>query len=338
MARTSAHELGELAEDAVLAVLDSVGIQHEGATNPSADVVARIDDRVVAIEISTTAYATPERVRAMVEHDARGSATRLLVADHITETARDELIDAGWSWLDRRGHLYLRAAGVMIDRDVKPLPRPGAGGPVDSIAGAAGRAFAYAALLEPSKPLPVRATAGLLGFSPAAISTSRSALREAGLLERDGLPVVPELFWALAEVWKPERVWLAKAPRIGDARANTRDLEGPGWCVTGTIAAVTWGAPLVAAKPVLDLYVPGPAEITSAQRRYGTVPSALDAQASIAVAPSALVTSQRLRPRRQRGWPLAHPLAVALDLARDRSRGREILEDWMPPEGFQRVW
>jgi len=36
--------------------------------------------------------------------------------------------------------------------------------------------------------------------------------------------------------------------------------------------------------------------------------------------------------------PLAAPLFVALDLAQDVGRGREILNTWDPPEGWARVW
>ena len=59
--------------------------------------------------------------------------------------------------------------------------------------------------------------------------------------------------------------------------------------------------------------------ITIAQREYATARGPFDVSASIAVAPASLVTSRRIRPRRKGGWPLAHPLAVALDLAEDRS-------------------
>lgn len=338
MARTPSAELGKLAEDAVIAALERVGIRHEAPLDGSADVIAHIEGQPVAIEVKSTAYATPERVRAMVGRDDGGSAARLLVADHITGVARDELDAAGWSWLDRRGHLHLRAAGVVIDRDVEPMPRPNAAGPASPIAGAAGRAVAYAALVEPERPLPVRATAAVLGFSPAAISTTLAALRRAGLVERDGLPVVPELFWALADVWTSERAWLVRRPRPGDTHTNIGDLEASGWCATGTVAAVEWGAPIVAAEPVLDLYVPGPVMITIAQREYATAGGPLDASASIAVAPASLVTNRRLPPRRRGGWPLAHPLAVALELAQDRARGREILDDWTPPPEYPRVW
>jgi len=338
VARTSADALGRLAVDALTTALDSIAVRHKSAPRSEADLIARIDDRDVPIEIKTTAYATPERVRAIVKQPRQRSETHLLVADHITEAARQDLIAAGWSWLDRRGHLYLRAPGVMIDREVDPLPRPGVGATPDAISGAAGLAVAYAILLDPEAPQPVRASAPLLGFSPASISTSRTALRDAGLLERDGLPVVPELFWALADVWKPERTWLTDKPKPGDTHTNVHNLAAAGWCLTGTAAAVEWGAPVVAAGPILDLYVPGPVMVAIAQREYSAARNAIDSSASIAVAPAALVTSRRLPPRRKGRWPLAHPLAIALDLAQDRARGREILEDWTPPSEFHRVW
>lgn len=338
MARTSAESLGQLAEHALVAVLTEIGIRCDTGPGAGADLLAHVDDHAVAIEVKATAYATPERVRAMTRTSRRRKTTPLLVADHITDAARADLTATGWSWLDRRGHLYLRAPGVMIDRRISPVPRPGASRPARPIAGAVGVAVAYSSLLDPTAPQPVRATARLLGFSPSSISTARSALAAAGLLERDGLPVVPELFWALAEEWRTQRVWLARKPTPRDTHAHARDLAQPGWCLTGTAAALEWGAPVVAADPVPDLYVPGPVMVTIAQRQYGTADSAAGAAASVAVPPASLITQQRMGPHRNGRWPLAHPLAVALDLAQDRARGREILEGWTPPAGFHRVW
>jgi len=336
MSRTSADALGQLAADALVTALGSVNIRCEPGAD--SDIVAHVDDAAVAMDVRTTAYATPERVRAMLGRRPQNSATPLLVADHITAAARDELVAAGWSWLDRRGHIYLRAPGVIIDRDVDPIPRPGVTSTPAPISGAAGIAVAYAILLDPDKLQPVRASAPILGFSPASISTARTALREAGLLEHGGLPAVPELFWALAEVWRPERAWLVRKPKAGDTHTNVGDLDGPGWCLTGTAAAVGWGAPVVAVEPILDLYVPGPVMVTIARRQYGAASGPGEATASIAVAPASLVTGRRIRHRGKGRWPLAHPLAVALDLARDRARGREILEAWTPPPEFRRVW
>lgn len=138
-------------------------------------------------------------------------------------------------------------------------------------------------------------------------------------------------FWSLAEAWSPERTWLASEPDVSEA--NWHDPEGEGWCATGTMAAAELGAPVVSTTSAVDLYVPGPVAVTTATRRYGLAPDATVAAASIAVAPVRDITSHRRPPIRR--WPLAHRLAVALDLTQDRARGREILEDWSPPE---RVW
>ena len=37
-------------------------------------------------------------------------------------------------------------------------------------------------------------------------------------------------------------------------------------------------------------------------------------------------------------WPLANPLFVALDLARDPGRGRQILDGWQPPRPWRKIW
>jgi hypothetical protein len=330
--------MGRLAVDTLVAALDDLGVRCAIGSGAGVDLTAQVDDRAIAFEIKATAYATPERVRSMIEDNSLSSATPLLVADHITEAARDVLIGAGWSWLDRRGHVYVRAPGVMIDRDIDALPRPAVVAAGDPISGAAGIAVAYATLLTPEDSLTVRASARGLGFSPSSVSNARSRLRNAGLLERDGLPVVPELFWALADVWKPERAWLVRKPKPSDTHSNVDDLGVSGWCLTGTAAAVEWGAPVAAADPLIDLYVAGPVMITIARREYEAATDPGRAKASVAVAPSSLVTSRRIPSRRKGRWPLANPLAVALDLAQDRARGREILQDWTPPPEYHRVW
>jgi hypothetical protein len=56
------------------------------------------------------------------------------------------------------------------------------------------------------------------------------------------------------------------------------------------------------------------------------------------VAPVPLATRSRIDLSGPPKWPLAHPLFVALDLAQDIGRGREILEAWNPDERWTRVW
>jgi len=107
---------------------------------------------------------------------------------------------------------------------------------------------------------------------------------------------------------------------------------------SGTAAAAALGAPVVSTTSVPDLYVPGPVVVTIAARRFGIARDATVAAASIAVAPVTAVTAETVGDREAaNGWRLAHPVAVALDLAQDRSRGREILDGW-EPIGIERVW
>ena len=142
-------------------------------------------------------------------------------------------------------------------------------------------------------------------------------IREAALLDGDRA-LIPELFWALAEAWNPARVALAETPP-----------EGTG-VLSGMVAAAELGAPVaIAADSPPDLYVTDATEVRALERRFGTT-SGPSRRASVAVQPTPLVTSTAVDRR-------AHVLFVALDLAQDRSRGREILDSWQPTEA-RRVW
>jgi hypothetical protein len=292
-------------------------------------VDVEVDDRIVSFEIRPVSYATGPRVQPLLEPSTRADVVPLLVADRITAEARDALERAGWSYLDRRGHLRLRAPGVLVDTHISPIISVTAGSTPDPLAGKAALAVAYRLLTSPHEP--VTPTRSGTGFAPSTVSVALQRIRDAGLVEAGGQAIVPELFWALAERWQPRRYWLVELP---DPIEAGDDPDAPGWCLTGTSAAVELGAPVVVTGQPFDFYVPGPAAASIALRRHGAAVDAGSAAASIAVPPVAAVTSDRGR-RSASGWPLAHPVAVALDLAQDRARGREILEDWSPPE---RVW
>lgn len=326
--RSSSDDLLDLAIADLAGVLTDAGVG-VGEVRDGSLAVA-LDGIAIELDVVPVAYATRGRVEEVLE-GSQGLEHPVLVADRITTDARDLLSGAGWGWLDRRGRLRLRAPGLLIDTAVEAAPR-GSGAPREPIRGRAGLAVAYRLLTE-NRHEPVSPTRSDLPFAPSTISEALSRLRDSGLVDRTGAPLLPELFWAVAEHWKPERVWLATEPSIRET--SDQGLDGPGWCVAGTVAAADWEAPLVSTSGTPpDLYLPGPAAVMIATRRYGAAPDAQVAAASIAVAPVADVTSRRFKPRSQ-VWPLAHPVAVALDLAQDKARGREALDDWDPPE---RVW
>ena len=80
-------------------------------------------------------------------------------------------------------------------------------------------------------------------------------------------------------------------------------------------------------RVALELYVPGPVEVSIASRTYGVAQPGIG-PASVAVAPVSAVVAPPSTPRTFDGWTAAPVLTVALDLAQDRARGREILEAW----------
>ena len=136
MARTRTREIDLFAEavDAAVAALDAVGIEarfaHRTRTGQGAphkaDAVldVTVDDRAFA-SWSTWCRTAPVRRPpdwSAVRH-RRGTTFPLLVADRITAEGRTILIDAGWSWLDRRGQLHLRAPGVRVDLAVPTAER-----------------------------------------------------------------------------------------------------------------------------------------------------------------------------------------------------------------------
>ena len=323
--RTRTDDMLELAVEDLVTALAAAGV--EIVTARKRPLTATFDGTEFEIDVVPAAYATAPRVDALIDGTPEGGRLPVLVADRVTGDARDRLNDAGWSWLDRRGHLRLRSPGVLIDTDVTPSARstPSHDEP---IRGRAGLAIAYRLLTNPGEA--ISPTRSGLGFAPSTISEALERIRSAGLIDSEGHAVVPELFWVLTERWKPERTWLATAPDPTDPAASE-------WCMSGTAAAAALGAPVVSTTSVPDLYVPGPVVVTIAARRFGIARDATVAAASIAVAPVTAVTAETVGDKAVNGWRLAHSVAVALDLAQDRSRGREILDDW-EPIGIERVW
>lgn len=320
--RTTADEMRALAIEDLATALDAAGLRIERASKRSLKV--RLDDAHFDLDVVPAAYATGARAEELIDEPHPAGQMPVLVADRVTADAKDRLAEAGWGWLDRRGHLRLRSPGLLVDTNV-PVTTRDSKAPEEPIRGRAGIAIAYRLLTHPDEL--VSTTRSGLGFAPSTTSEALTRLKDAGLVDQDGLAVTPELFWALADRWRPERTWLAEQP---DPEAS----DTAGWCVTGTVAAAELGAPVVSTGATPDLYVPGPVVVTIAARRYGVARDASVAAASVAVAPASAVTDEAIPPAHQ-GWPLAHPVAVALDLAQDRARGLEILDDWSPPE---RVW
>jgi len=346
----TAEFFAELVEDLGLHV-----VEYSQLARPDS-VVLDIHGHRVPVEFERVSTATLAQVSRLLErgqHVARPDALYVLVADRVPEAVRAYLRTSRWGWLDLRGHLHIAGHGVFIDTDVPPVKRRS--GRVNALAGSVGLEVACAVLLEPGISHGVRDLARRLGRSPSTVSEVLAAFRGLGLLGPDGVPVVPDLFWETASVWRPSETPLADLPRPGTGSVNAAlqlgfdDVESErGWALTGTLAAAAYGAP-VAAKSghPPDFYVPSSAVLRRATRLLGVPIDADHLKASVRVAPVPAICGHRVDPTDQGAkawattnelWPLAHPLFVALDLARDPGRGREILEGWQPPPPWRRVW
>lgn len=280
------------------------------------------DDRRVTVAVTRASQVTGMRARELVEGAPAGLVA--VVADRITADARLLLNTAGWSWLDLRGHLHLRGGGLLIDTTVEPGARLTTQLALSPLRGKAGLAVAYWLCEHPGQALSPTGHSADLGFAPSTISAAATALAEGGLVDERRMALVPELFWELAGVWRPQWTWLAGRPDPDD--------EGAAWARTGDQVAAAGGAPLVSAgEGPLELFVPDPVSITIAARRHGVAPPGAGA-AAVALAPVRQVLTGE---GRLDGWRTAPDLAVALGLAGDPARGREILRDW-PGEGH--VW
>jgi hypothetical protein len=270
-----------------------------------------------------------ETRRSVSVADAEGLASRLsgglIVADRISTDARRVLAEGRVAWLDRRGHLQLRGTGLHIDADVPPLLGPEPGRVTDPFV-PTGLDVGMALLLEPTETHRTNGLARQIGRSPGRVSELLAALRDRGLVDRQGRPSIPDLFDEMAEAWAPAWRPLGRLPE------SDRDP----YRLSGTLGAVWHQAPVVAtADWPPELYVESQADLRSVLRSYG-VPPGMPSAGRVAVCPSRYGWSVPAE-LPHHDFPVANHVVVALDLAQDRGRGREILEGWNP-EGHVRVW
>jgi hypothetical protein len=293
--------------------------------------------------LSTLTVADVPRVRSDWSGNTDGDTLRLVVADRVTQGAQQMLRDAGVGWLDLRGHLRLSGPGLLIDADVPASrPRPER---AEAFGGSAGLEVACWLLQHPFDESGVRQIARVLARSASTVSEVLKALRGQRLITATNRPLLPDLFWELANAWQPRAVALAGLPQFGQG-ATSRLLElgldqveaTRGWALADTMAAVAYGAPIGAkAHYPPDFYVPTQTIVRRATELFGLASSWQTRAMVVRVAPVPAVCTQRVNLAAQ-DWPVVDPLFAALDLARDPARGREVLENWTPPEPWHRVW
>ena len=324
-----------------------------GAEGRGQDLVLDLSGRRLRLEVKY--YSLIDRSRALqVLHDLdrRGHSSGaegvvVVVSDRIVGDAREQFREAGVSWFDLRGHLYLIGPGLLID--VGTDRRPQRASSPSAFAGRVGLATAIDILLTRPDRAVVRETARHIGAAPSTVSTAMKSLRNEGLMDERGTVDLVALFWATAGEWKPQWVPVAQYPNPDGPMRNPALLLGfenarePGWALGGDVGAAQMGAPIgLASGAAPSLYVPSRQAQRLARSILGETHESASPAARLAVAPVAAVCEERVdvSAMRDEHWLLARPLFVALDLAQDPGRGAEILRGWDPDPslGGARVW
>jgi hypothetical protein len=362
MARRRSADIEADAEEALIHALEealdgSIDVVRSHERGPdltisipgSAPIAVEVKGVAARAEPGPIATALPNwdaQLEAM-RHKSASHVIGVVVASAVPDTTKAILRKHGWGWLDRRGELDLRAPGLVLHTtDIAPNTSSMRSGARDPIRGRAGITTAACLLVDLDRPPGVREIARRGDLAPSTVSTALADFRAASLVEDDGRPLVPELFWALADAWKPDRHSFAEAP-LPSAHSRLElglnALDSAGWAVGGTVAAAAWSAPIaITSGAPPDLYVPRESDLRAAQGDLRAAQTIDERACTIAIAPTVLA----VRPRYEAPslatpwlhWPVVDPLFVALDLSLDRARGVEILRDWHPPPPFKRVW
>ncbi len=350
MRRTEAHAFADLVD-----VLASLRFPFSARVENSdeADLVAQLPDGTsLPIEVKAYRTVTPDLVTKFTDGHLAHGVTGVVVADQITPAARDALAEAGWGWLDRRGHLGLLAGPVMIDMAIAPLIETSGRPETLTLATSVGLDVAVALLSLANRKSTIRGLASFTGRSTGAVHRAMRGLRAENLIDADGHPLHRELFWEAANEWRPERVPIAGVSRQGDAQ-RTEQLNlglddiagGVGWALGDVVAANVFGAPApVSSDYPPDFYVRDTRSVRVARALYGEPVSAERRGATVAVPPVQWACERRVpalalrRDHSMLEFGFVHPVIAALDLAADPSRGREMLDGWNPPAPYVRVW
>lgn len=296
-----------------------------------------VDGVAVPVEVKHLAVVTPTSARGLL-HPPEGMVA-LVVANRISEDARKELAARGWGWVDRRGHVRIWTKGLRIASEIEPLRANETDDRVASVFPPVGIEVALALLTDPERQWTVSALASHLGRSAGGVSERLRALRDAGLVDRRNSPLIPDLFWEIVDPWHQRPVGLGSFPGIVGPFPQMSWLGLPtDWVLTDTQAALLLGAPVIASTDgPPDFYVHQPSIVDAAVSHFGPARG----QPAATVRPiryEGVHVGEPFR-RTSSGIRVAHPVVVALDLAHDRARGREVVEAWDPtPLGVARVW
>lgn len=332
----------------VIDAFTQLGIQAQmvvgAATASDPDLILEPKGVATQITVKYRSLVTDDVAEKLLPAPPSG-AVLLVVGDRVTEAARALLIAHGGGYFDLRGRLALHTGRLVVDAGVEPVTERAERS--HGVSGKAGLEVATALLMRAERAVAVRDLARELGRSSSTVSEILAALRRDGLTDATNGVSGTELFWAVASRWPTSRTLLESLPGSGDAsltqplRLGLDDVATEvGWALTDTAAAAAYGAPLAfRSGQVFDFFVPDTSIVRRATNLLGRPGTPSAARATVRVAPVPAAVQRRVASdSRPVEWPLAHPLFVALDLAADVGRGREILDAWTPEDRWTRVW
>ncbi len=314
----SAGLLGELEE-----ALEALGLEVTRVSDePDAAVIA--DGVTISLPLFERAHPHPGVVGELVDLSA---SPGLLIADRLSESVRTVLRDAGWSWLDRRGHLRVWIPGLRVDAPIG-LGHSDSRGRSTSPWTPVGLEIALHALLNPDEEVTARRVAKDTGRSPGGVQEILNRFMAEGLIgQASRLPLLPDLFWETASHW-PDDGWVDLPISLNEAA----EIAAPGMLLRVDERAATLGGARIAAAGDLPARCYAP---KAAMRRLRPLASERlhsqnqSAQTLVRLAPVRwLPELDGLEPDDDHPWRIAAPILCALRLGSDRSRGREIVEDW----------
>lgn len=349
--RRSAPEVEGETTEALTAALVEMGLgcrfSEELKANPDVDLVIDVEGHAVAVEVKTVVGTADAEM--LVQRARRIDLPVLIAAERIAGRARETLKQGGVNYFDRRGRLRLVLPGVFVDAETTPRPTlpSTASAP---LSGEVAKEAAIVLLARPDRHSGVREIARVTGRAPSTVSVALQRLRSVGLVTSANEPLLPELFWELEGAWHRQAVALASAPHpdragrtdplqlgFGNGNRDQTVLSRAGWALTDTLAATAWGMPVIATSDYPpDFYVPSASVLSRALSSLGQAAGPDQRGCTVSLPPARLVCRMRTSHPGQI-WPTASHIVVALDLAKDRARGRDVLERWRP-EGIRRVW
>ena len=284
-----------------------------------------VDGHAIELPVVERSHPHPGEVQELV---AAVEGPGLLVADRISAAGRDALRAAGWSWLDRRGHVRLWLPGLRVDTAVDVGGDDGRGtssSPWTTV----GLEVALHALCHPEDEVRARAVAADIGRSVGGTQEIIGRFTEHGLVGRASrLPLLPDLFWETSSRW-PDDDWVGVPVELAQLAAEL----GPATPIRVDERAATLGGARIAAAADL----PARCYVTSRAARRKARALAEPGTTSrtfVRTSPVAwLPELEGAEPDAAHPWRVAHPVVCALRLAKDPARGREIVEDWGIAEG-----